>query len=249
MKTTILFCAIILLSFSQQVYCQQLVQTKLALNQGNEASILQKYGLTGENKRNGFIYRLRKDISIPDLEKTLWTENLEQFITEETDFGYFALFRTPAGSNDFRFVVVIYDEDKRFIKEFDLNVMSNNYNCELQDIRYRDGFFYFNMACPGYSSGLNGACSSLYCLNIEEERIEWNTPYLVSNDIFIVHENYIISGYGFTDEPDFLYLIDRKTGKVLSKVKLKSAHEYIEVKKNVIYVTDYSGNVYQFTIK
>lgn len=249
MRTIVVLCVIAMFAFSQQAYSQQLVQTKFSPNQGEESAILKKYGLTGNNKKNGFISRLREDASIASLEKTTWTENLEQFISEETEFGYFALFRTPLGSDEYRFIVVLYDEDKKFIKEFDLNALLKNYNCELQDIRYHDGFLYYNLACPSYSSGLKGACSSLYCLNIEEEKVEWNTPYLVSNNIFVVYKDYIVSGYGFTAEPDFVYLINRKTGKILSKVKLKTAHEYIEVKDNVIYVSDYSSNVYQFIVK
>jgi len=44
------------------------------------------------------------------------------------------------------------------------------------------------------------------------------------------HGDLIVAGYGFTREPDFLYLLDRRTGKALDRpevIKLRRAHLHV----------------------
>ncbi|RRC99092.1 hypothetical protein [Prevotella sp. OH937_COT-195] len=205
-------------------------------------------GLTFSNKPNGTFYRLREDIKVKFLKPTPRTCNMEQIITGETEFGYYAMYRNSLGSSEYSFILTLYNEKADMFDEIDLNEVSDNYNCEIQDLRYENGRVYYNFACPSYSSGLNGACSSLYCLDITKKEVLWSTPYLTSNDIFIIYGDYIICGYGFTNEKDYLFLVRKKDGKVLSKVLLRSACQYIEVKDNRIYAIDHQENAYTFVI-
>ena len=39
--------------------------------------------------------------------------------------------------------------------------------------------------------------------------------------------HYLLTGYGFTAEPDYLYLLDRRTGRVVERLTLPSAPEKI----------------------
>ena len=48
----------------------------------------------------------------------------------------------------------------------------------------------------------------------------------------------IVSGYGFTAEPDYLYAIDRATGKVKGRLLLPSAPQRIARHGNVLTVDD-----------
>ena len=207
-----------------------------------------RFGLTTANKPNGYMYRLRQEVKASFLPATTETANLEMFISEKTDFGCIALFRTPMGSDDYKFIVVLYNDDEEILKQLDLVKITGVDNCELQDIRYADGCIYFNMACPSYSSQIGGKGSRLYCVDVDSAKIKWQTDYLVSNDILILYGPYVICGYGFTSEKDYLYLVDRFTGKIYAKEPLKSKASYLEVINTDLYVVDYQGSVYEFRI-
>lgn len=58
----------------------------------------------------------------------------------------------------------------------------------------------------------------------------------------------IVSGYGFTKEPDFLYLLDKKTGQVIARAKVKSGPDYIVLKDGKVYVRCYDMD-YVFEIR
>ena len=47
-------------------------------------------------------------------------------------------------------------------------------------------------------------------------------PLVANADRFLVVDDVIFAGYGFTDEPDYLYQINRHNGRVLAKQKLRS---------------------------
>lgn len=49
----------------------------------------------------------------------------------------------------------------------------------------------------------------------------------------------MICGYGFADEDDFLYLLDRETGEAYDSVSVDSAPEYLAVLGSYLYVRCY----------
>ena len=63
---------------------------------------------------------------------------------------------------------------------------------------------------------------------------------------FIVKDNVIICGYGFTSEDDYLYQINLHTGEVLSRLKLKKQPDLLVYQDNTLYVHTYS---YNYTIE
>lgn len=206
--------------------------------------------LTGRNKPNGSYSRLREHVAVTDLPRPEVDEDLQLFIAEPAQGGYLGLWRTPLAANHYCFIAALYDEDKQLRDYFNLSRMLDDFDCELQDIRSAaDGRLYFNMACPSYSENLKGKCSRLYCLDPEIAGIRWQTPYLTSNNIFILHDRYIICGYGFTAEKDWLCLLDRETGRVLSKVPLPTAHTDLEIVGDRLYVTVYDDNIHEYEIK
>jgi len=195
------------------------------------------YGLTGENKPNGIIYRFRKSkpADIPDF---LSKKNYD--IVDIIDNGWLALDRKRSAVSRY---------DKKGAKEWSLGLQGfiKNKRLEVQDIRYEDGVLYFNAVCIGYSSEENGECASLYAVNPITEKVLWNTPYLVSNNIFILEGEMIIAGYGFTAEPDYIFLIDKKSGEIVYKRKVDSAHNYFEVHGKQLHLITYKS-VYIFDI-
>ena len=55
--------------------------------------------------------------------------------------------------------------------------------------------------------------------------------------------NSIVCGYGFTDEPDFMYVIDKTSGMRRQTLKVPNAPEEVVVKGKQILVRTYSYDI------
>jgi len=159
---------------------------------------------------------------------------LELFILDPVPGGYFALYRDPydasscklSGSKNCANEVAAFDCAGRLQFRIPLaQYLSRKDHLEVQDARYFAGVVYFNEACQSYSREAGGKCSSLVALDPLARKVLWRTPPLTSNNRVMVYEKYIVAGYGFTAEPDFLFVVRRSDGKVLQKVSVPSAHE------------------------
>ncbi len=195
----------------------------------------QTYNLRGNNKPNGMIYRLRvsKPVDIPDfLDKEAYE------IVDAVDNGWLVLDRKIS-------TVIYYDKKGTQVWALKLADLVKEKRMEVQDIRFEDNILYFNAACIGYSSSEKGKCSSLYAIDTLTQKVLWRTPYLVSNNIFIIEGELIISGYGFTSEPDYIFLIDKNSGKIIYKQKIDSGHNYLEVHGTKLYLITYKS-IYVF---
>lgn len=96
------------------------------------------------------------------------------------------------------------------------------------------------------SQGMNGY---LTAIDLNTNQILWRSKPLVCNaENFVISDRVIICGYGFTAEPDYLYLIDKQNGEILQQINLKTAPEYIIQKDNKLFVRTYDTN-YVFEIK
>ena len=207
------------------------------------------------NKPNGIIYRLRVDKQCTDLPLVPETEGLELFISEPIDIGWLALYRLPMSADDYDFVVVLYDHNKRPLNTINLCDITNNRYCEVQDVRWDADTHHllFNMACPSYAEMIDGKGSKLYCYDVDRRRIVWETNYLVSNDIFILDRDFVFCAYGFTSEKKFLFMLDKRTGQMYSKLPMVYKVMYMELKlkngQEMLYVIDSDDNLYSYAVK
>jgi hypothetical protein len=120
---------------------------------------------------------------------------------------------------------------------------------EITNARMVGMTLYFDINYNGYASIMKKKTGYLAALDLERAEILWVTKNLTSSwRGFLVSGDVIFTGYGFTDEPDFLYVLNRHSGKVLQKVKLKSAHSFIIVKDGALYVRAYDHD-YVFDVK
>ena len=213
---------------------------------------LASLGLDDANKPNGRIYRLR--VSIPDSPPAFikqMRQGMTLVIADQTgDGGYFCLYKGPYSEDwtNCDYLAVLFDAAGKAVWETSLDpFLSSPVYLEIQDIRYADGKLYFNEACISYAEQVEGACSSLVCLDPVAQRVLWRTPNLVSNNVFILHGPLIICGYGFTQEADFLYLVKSDTGEVISQTSLATAHDYLAVRDNTLYATTYN-QLYTFEL-
>jgi hypothetical protein len=49
----------------------------------------------------------------------------------------------------------------------------------------------------------------------------------------------VISGYGFTAEPDYLYVLNKRTGSTLQRVAVKSGPEHLIQQNDRMFVRTY----------
>ena len=231
------------------IQAQRLVSVK------NYGANWQRNMLTMKNKPNGTIYRLREEKQNEYLPRGEEAKDLEQFISERIDIGWLALYRRSAGDDNYKFIVKIYDRDENLLYTIDLGQVSGNNYCEVQDVRWDNDThnLLFNMACPSYASGVNGKGSKLHCYNPERREMVWSTDWLTSNDIFILDSKFVFCSYGFTSEKKFLFMLDKFTGKVYSKLPFTYKVEYLELKtegsREYLYAIDYNDNLFKYYVE
>ena len=228
---------------------QRLVSVK------NYGANWQKTMISLKNKPNGTIYRLRKENQNEYLPRVPEAKGLEQFISERIDIGWLAMYRLPMSDDDYKFIVKIYDKDEKPLYTIDLGQVSGNNYCEVQDVRWDNDThnLLFNMACPSYASGVNGKGSKLHCYNPERQEMVWSTDWLTSNDIFILDSKFVFCSYGFTSEKKFLFMLDKFTGKVYSKLPFTYKVEYLELQteqngREYLYAVDYNDHLYKYYV-
>ncbi len=78
-------------------------------------------------------------------------------------------------------------------------------------------------------------------ISLDNYEILWRSKPLVSNvQNFIIINDVIVCGYGFTDEQDYLYQLNLYTGKTIKQIPIKSAASYIVKKGNYLFVRTYN---------
>lgn len=209
--------------------------------------------ITNKNKPEGRFYRLRNEVQVTGFQTPQVVQDLELYISEPISTGYLALYRLPLSAPNYKFYVVLYNERK--VAQYVLNLceLTGNDYCEVQDVRWDPTTerVLFNMACPSYSSEINGRGSKLYCVTPEGHLI-WETGYLTSNDIFILDDEFVYCAYGFTSEKDYIFLLDKNTGRVYSKLPVPKKIQYLELQerrgKQVLFAADSDDKLYTFRV-
>lgn len=102
----------------------------------------------------------------------------------------------------------------------------------------RDGILYIGSIFNGYA--MANSCY-LMAYDIENGELLWRSEDQTFNSMnFIVKGDVIICGYGFTAEPDYIYQISMRTGKVLSKTPVAKMPDLLVEQDGRLYVHTYS---------
>lgn len=114
--------------------------------------------------------------------------------------------------------------------------------------KVKDNILYVSTGHRGYTVN-NPSTGYVTAIDLENGEILWKSAPQVSNAYnFEIIGDVIICGYGFTDEDDFLYILNRANGQIMEQIPLKSMAEYIVAKDSMLYVRAYNRN-YEFHIK
>lgn len=102
----------------------------------------------------------------------------------------------------------------------------------------KDGIFYGGSVQNGYVSP--NSCY-MFAYDLDNEKLVWRSADQTYNTMnFIVKENIIICGYGFTSEKDYLYQLNINTGEVIDKIELKKMPDLLVEQEGKLYVHTYS---------
>lgn len=100
-----------------------------------------------------------------------------------------------------------------------------------------------------YASSSGGDNAFITAIDLRTGELLWQSQTLVANTRnFLVHDGFILTGYGFTAEPDFVYVLDGATGKTVSKHKVKSGPDFLLLKDDQLYVRCYDTD-YVFDVR
>jgi hypothetical protein len=149
---------------------------------------------------------------------------------------------------EFSYAAVLFNADfapqKLFVlEEFHPGIL------EMSDAHLAGKILYFDCNYNGYASIAKKKTGYLVALDLDGERVLWTSRSLVASFRgFVVLDDAVITGYGFTDERDALFVFNRFTGKQWVKLKLRSAPEFIIPKADKLYVRTYDTN-YLFQVE
>lgn len=100
-----------------------------------------------------------------------------------------------------------------------------------------------------YAKSSKGQNGYLNALEPKSGKLRWRSRPLVCNSAnFVVAGDAVISGYGFTAEKDFLYVLDRRTGAIVQTVPVRSGPEWLILKDGKLFVRTYNTD-YVFRLK
>ena len=106
---------------------------------------------------------------------------------------------------------------------------------------------YVSVAHYGYASEEPNNAYIL-AIDLTSNQLLWKSQPLVANSSnFQVFGDTIICGYGFTAEPDYIYLLNRYTGDIAQTIPVVSAPEQFEIRGTTLYVATYN-TAYEFEI-
>jgi hypothetical protein len=106
------------------------------------------------------------------------------------------------------------------------------------------GTLYVETAHLTYASSSYGLNAYINAIDLKTRKLRWRSPALVANaDNFVIAGDVIVSAYGFTKEPDYLYALDRANGHVLARLPLPNRAEHIALHGRTLDVDTYDHHV------
>ncbi|MBI4699559.1 MAG: hypothetical protein HY744_00085 [Deltaproteobacteria bacterium] len=111
------------------------------------------------------------------------------------------------------------------------------------------GVLYVQTGHSTYARSSHGLNAFITAVDLGTGDLLWQSQPLVAGaGNFLLREGYIICGYGFTEEPDFLYVLDARTGRVASRTPVASGPSLLVEKDGRLFVRTYDTD-YVFEIR
>lgn len=194
------------------------------------------------------------DVDIPYFVRWDYEDNVLVRATYDNKYIY-ALYNNTFRGGRFLLVYDINTGQEKYAFDFNQYYYpENTYEQTFteQDVNWvviDENVLYVSTAHNGYANTSDNLNAYITAIDLEDSKILWRSDALVANSInFQVIGDTIITGYGFTNEEDYIYLIDKWTGEIYEKIDINSAAEYFVIKDDILYVRTYDTD-YQFEIE
>jgi hypothetical protein len=112
----------------------------------------------------------------------------------------------------------------------------------------RDGVLFVCNGGGSYAKEVFGKKGFLSAIDATTGKLLWRSAPLTCNSTFAMTNDHIISGYGFTAEPDFVFLLRQSDGGIVQKVPVDSGPETITLVGDRVHVETY-GHVADFDLR
>ncbi|MEE2755471.1 MAG: hypothetical protein VYA30_02365 [Myxococcota bacterium] len=114
----------------------------------------------------------------------------------------------------------------------------------------QNGIMYASVGHNTYAASTYGWNATLVAVKPATGKVIWQSPPLVSNaKRFLLIGDVIVSGYGFSSEPDYIYQVSARSGVVLKRHKVRSGPDDFYLNQlGRLFVRTYDTNyVYQLS--
>lgn len=126
----------------------------------------------------------------------------------------------------------------------DLTVATHTVTLDMRFALASEGALYVQHANRGYAKESAGQTAYISAIDLETGTLSWRSAPLVANgNGFALVRGAVVCGYGFTAEPDFLYVLDRASGATKQKIPLRTGPEEIVSKENAVFVRAYDTDL------
>lgn len=103
-----------------------------------------------------------------------------------------------------------------------------------------DGTLYVQTSNSASAKASANENAYVTAVKLANRKVLWRSPALVANARrFELLEGHVVTGYGYTEESDYLYLLDRKTGVATAQLLIPTAADHIVRKGSVLYIRTY----------
>ena len=141
-------------------------------------------------------------------------------------------------------VLMIYDTHDFLL--YEITVPTDSWYINGNNACLKDGILYAGSVLNGYATP--NTCF-MFAYDIINDKLIWRSQDQTYNSMnFVVKDDVIICGYGFTEEKDYIYQLDMNTGKVLGKTELEKMPDLMVEQDGKLYVHTYSYD-YVFEIQ
>jgi hypothetical protein len=155
--------------------------------------------------------------------------------------------------------LAVLDHQGRLVAFLDFaayNLAPDNLQADLQFVdqsvqwaEVKEGILYVSHGHRTYARSSKGMNAYITALDLATTELRWRSEPLVAGAAnFVLDAGFILTGYGFTAEPDHLFVLERRTGKTLSKTKIDSAPEYLFVQDRRLLLRTYDTD-YEFELR
>ena len=95
----------------------------------------------------------------------------------------------------------------------------------------------FNGDAGEYPQGGNNVIALDAC----DGTVKWRSPNLTSSGPIMLLGDYLVTGYGFTGESHYVYVLNAHTGAVVQKLLVPKTPEEFAIKNGVLVASLYEG--------